>query len=71
MSDKDLTHTPSSRSEPNPSAQERRKARLDEALRANLRRRKEQVRTRGLDGESGGRDTPSIFKTGDSRTGSK
>lgn len=71
MSEKDPSSTPSSHAKPKLSAEDRRNARLETALRANLRRRKDQVRSRGLDDENGDRDTPSIFKTTDGRTGSK
>lgn len=50
-------------------AEQARKARLDAALRENLKRRKAQIRTRGLDDIADGRDQPSIFKTGRDRSG--
>lgn len=40
----------------------RRAARLDAALRANLKRRKSQIRSRGLTGDDTSRDIPSIVK---------
>lgn len=60
---------PKSRRRP-PSQSESRRARLDAALRANLQRRKEQIRSRGLDEDDDGlRDTPSILKGGSDRDG--
>lgn len=43
-------------------AESRRAARLDAALRANLKRRKSQIRSRGLTGDDTSRDIPSIVK---------
>jgi hypothetical protein len=71
VSDKDLDRSPNPPLPPRLSAEEKRKARLDAALRDNLRRRKQQVRNRGLDDASSERDTPSIFKSEDDRTRSK
>lgn len=52
-----------------PSHADRRQARLDEALRANLKRRKQQVRNRDLEGDGERGDTPSIVKASRDRDG--
>lgn len=64
MSDQQRTCPEPSKSSPPKTAEQARKARLDAALRENLKRRKAQVRSRGLDDAEDDRDTPSIFKPG-------
>lgn len=70
MSDQERPNSEPSKSKARPmTAEQARKARLDAALRENLKRRKAQIRTRGLDDIADGRDQPSIFKTGRDRSG--